>query len=202
MALAGYRDLATLKARLLPANMGEDSDYDADLTAIGLGVAAQFDRLTGRILRRTVGATLSLSADRDSVVLTAYPVESIDAVKVIDSTGETDVSSLVQSTIGPAGIVRFETEPGTERQTLYIEHTGGYWCQDGADDELPTDATAIPDDLVEAWILQCRAVCEAQDIFRQKGAGKDDKKTGAATVASLTLVPAVRQTLNLYLRQP
>ena len=51
MALVGYRDLSWLKSRVLPADMSEETTWDTELSAIGLGVAARFDTFTARKLQ-------------------------------------------------------------------------------------------------------------------------------------------------------
>lgn len=197
--LYGYRDLDFLKARLLPADMGEDSDYDADLMEIGKGVADAFDTYTGRKLRRQAGAVHECAADADSVVLTSYPIETITSVVISYFGIDTTLNDAITGRNNKAGIIHFSGAPGSHEETLKITSTGGFWCDDG--NAMPGGATAIPDDLVLAWIQQCRAVCEAEDTFRQKGAGKDAKK-GGLEIGSLELLPGVMKTLNRYMRFP
>lgn len=198
--LYGYRDLAFLKSRLLPADMGDDSDYDADLMEIGKGVADLFDQVTGRKLRREVGCVYECSADRDFVILTNYPVETITSVKLVYFGIETVLTNVVQGQVKKAGIVHFGGKLGNEEETLQITSTGGFWCDDG--EAMPMGATPMPDNLVLAWIQQCRAVCEAEDTFRQKGAGKADAKKSGLEIGTLALVPGVKETLNRYMRTP
>lgn len=199
MSLVGYRNLAWLKARLLPADMGEESDYDADIEAIGKGVAAHFDRFTGRILRRATGVIYECAADREAVVLSCYPVEALTAVQLVDGATVSDISSAVIGTLPKAGIVRFSGLAGANYQTLRLTVTGGYFCENGAA-ALPAGATPLPDDLLQAWVQQCRAVCQAENIFRTKGAEKPNK--GASAIETLTLLPGVRAVLQLHLRLP
>lgn len=198
--LTGYRNLAWLKARLLPADMGDEGQYDSDLTEIGKGVAARFDRMTGRILRRTVDAVYECAADRASIVLTCYPIETLTAVELVNGDDASDILGSVTGKQAGAGILYFGGEPGASYQTIRVTSTGGFWCEDGAE-EKPAGATALPDDLLQAWVEQCRAVCEAENTFRTKGAKAPDKKTaGAIDLAGLVLLPGVRQTLQLHTR--
>jgi hypothetical protein len=199
MPLVGYRNLEWLKARLLPAEMGDESSYDADLSDIGRGVAALFDRTTGRLLRRTVGAVYNCAADADSVVVPCYPIETITSVYLVDATGSTLITGQVESHNASAGIIHFAGAPGSDRQTLSITVTGGYWCDDAVA-AMPNGATPLPDDLVNAWVQQCRAVAEAENIFRAKGAEKPDKKSTAMTLETLALLPGVKAMLQLYRR--
>lgn len=199
MALAGYRNLEWLLARLLPADMGEVSDYDADVTAIGLGVAAAFDRFTGRVLRRTVGAIHETSADQDAIVANCYPIETLTSVQLVAAGVVSDISAQIAGTQLRAGIVRFHGAPGDERDLIRLTITGGYWCEDDA--AMPVGATALPDDLLSAWVQQCRAVCEAENVFRTKGAAGADKKTGSGvTLETLALMPGVKTALQTYVR--
>lgn len=203
MSLIGYRDLSTLKARLLPADLGDEFDWDEDISAIGLGVAAEFDRFTGRILRRTVGAKLVSTADVTSIVLTSYPVETVTSISLVSGGTSSDLTTSIQGLHKTAGIIHFVSEPGDQFSTLEITSTGGYWCDDG--EAMPVDATALPDDLLQAWFQQCRAVADAEGTFRQKGAGNHadkDKRDPSLRMDTLTLLPAVRRTLQLYLRIP
>ena len=64
---------------------------------------------------------------------------------------------------------------------------------------MPNGATPLPEDLLQAWYQQCRAVCEAENTFRQKGAAKPDPKNSGG-LDKLALLPGVKRTLQLYIR--
>ncbi len=199
MALVGYRNLAWLKSRLLPADMGDDSDYDTDLEEIGKAVAAQFDRITGRVLRRSTGVVFETPADQEAIVISCYPIEGAPTVELVDAGVASAISARQVS--ARTGIIRFDGMPGDEHQLIRVTSTGGFWCLDA--DTLPGGATALPDDLLKAWQLQCRAVCDAEGIFRQKGAGnfaEKEKREPSLRMETLDLIPAVKRTLQLYLR--
>lgn len=199
MALSGYRNLAWLKSRLLPADMGDDSDYDADLEEIGKAVAAQFDRITGRTLRRSTGVIFETPADSEAIVISCYPIEGTPVIELVDAGTASAIPARQVS--ARTGIIRFDGMPGDDDQLIRVTSTGGYWCLDA--DTLPGGATALPDDLLKAWQLQCRAVCDAEGIFRQKGAtnfADKDKKESSLRMETLDLIPAVKRTLQLYLR--
>jgi len=202
MALVGYRNLAWLKARLLPADMGEESDYDEDISSIGLAVAALFDRYTGRELRRNPAARFECPADVESVVIRSYPIEAITSVEISGPgyTGQS-ISTAVIGLQNASGIVDFGCQIGTHLEKLSILSAGGYWCDD--DDVMPEDAAILPDDLLGEWVKQCRAVCEAENTFRTKGAAAPDKKTaGAVSLETLTLMASVKAALQTYIRMP
>lgn len=199
MALVGYRNLAWLKSRLLPADMGDQSDYDADVENIGLAVAAHFDRFTGRALRRGIGHVFETTADQEAVTVSCYPIEEITAAELVVAGVASDISASIRSTHYSAGIVRFYGAPGSGEDILRLTITGGFWCDD--DDEMPVGATALPTEILNAWVQQCRAVCEAENTFRTKGAEKPDKKLpGAVSLESLTLLPGVKSILQLHVR--
>lgn len=199
MALVGYRNLSWLKARLLPADQGDDSDYDTDLEEIGLAVASQFDRITGRVLRRTPSVVFETGADHEAIVISCYPIEGTPTIQLVDAGTASAIPARQIS--AKTGIIRFDGMPGNEDQLIRVTSSGGFWCLD--DDGLPVGATALPDDLLKAWQLQCRAVCDAEGIFRQKGAGNftdKDKREASLRMETLDLIPAVKRTLQLYLR--
>ncbi len=200
MALVGYRNLEWLLSRLLPADMGDASDYDADVSNIGLGVAELFDRFTGRKLRRAEGHIFETPADLDAVVVDLYPIEEIEAAEIVVGGVASDIESSIAGTHPGAGIVRFHGAPGNEADLIRLTLTGGYWCEDDA--AMPAGAIPLPGDILNAWVIQCRAVCEAENTFRGKGAEKPDKKTGASiSLDTLTLLPGVQRTLQLHTRQ-
>jgi hypothetical protein len=206
MSLVGYRNLEALKARLLPADMAGDSAWDADITVIGLGVAAMFDRVTGRELRRNAAAKFECPADVSSVVLKSYPVESLYSVSLHSGNGSSSlITAAVLGLHKASGIVDFGEVIGLVHERLEIVSTGGYWCDAGAGSVMPTAATPLPDDLLQAWYAQCRATADAEGLFRQKGAGNfsdKDKREPSLRMDSLDLIPSVRRTLQLYLRMP
>ncbi|MBK1884103.1 hypothetical protein JIN85_16910 [Luteolibacter pohnpeiensis] len=199
--LAGYRDLPTLKARLLPGAMGDGWEYGEDLRTIGLGVAAMFDQFTGRTLRRTVDAEFECAADLASVVVSCYPIEGNPVVSIQDGLSESVISELIVGIQRRSGIIHFGGAPSDSTRTLRIVNTGGFWCQDDEGDDAtpPAGATPLPDDLLHAWYHQVRAICEAEQIFRSKAAGrnKDDK---ALDLTTIELMPGVLKTLQLYIR--
>lgn len=200
-----YRHLDVLKARLLPADMAESADYDLELEALGLGVAALFDRITGRELRRNTAASFECPADEPSVVLKSYPLESVTSVTVVYGSTSTDVTDSVLGIQKASGIVLFGGAIGSATERLEIVSSGGYWCDQGDGDDLPNGATALPDDLLNAWFLQCRAQADAEGFFRQRGAANNsdkDKRDPALRMETLDILPSVRRVLQLYVRMP
>lgn len=203
--LYGFANLATLRGRMLPEDLGDSSDYDTDLMAIGMGVAAAFDRATGRELVRNTAATFTCAADCESVVLRSYPIESVTSVTLVYGTSSSLMTDAVLGLHKTAGILDFGSALGTHIERLDIVSSGGYWCDAGDTIAMPSGATPMPADLLQAWFLQCRATCDAEAIFRQKGAGNftdKDKREPSLRLQTLDLLPAVKRTLQLYTRMP
>src|SRR5580698_2641411 len=81
----GLSNLTSLKAQLLAASLRGDTDYDATITAIGLGVAAQFDAFCNRGFARAVGQKDIFRADRRHWWLNRFFVETTAATEKKDS---------------------------------------------------------------------------------------------------------------------
>lgn len=179
--------------------MGDESDYDADISNIGLAVAAHFDRYTGRELVRAVDESFVCSAGVPSLVVSRYPIEEVTRADLLSGGTTTDITGSILNTLEKAGVIDFGGTIGSVHDKLVIGITGGFWCDD--DDEKPTGATALPAEILNAWVQQCRAVCEAENIFRAKGAERPDKKTaGPVSLENLTLLPGVKSILQLHMR--
>lgn len=202
----GLGNLAELKAQLLPTPMRADTDYDALITAIGQGVAGQFDKFCNRRFARTVGAVDIFSADRDHWYLNNTPVEAITSIAQQDDAteGYVTLTDAVQNQDLPIGYLFFGGQMGAYHSRVKVTYNGGYWFDTTEDesDELPAGATALPADLKLAWFLQCRHVWDSIDVLN---AGIADKpKTYSAlslnSAAGLELVPDVRQRLLGHIR--
>src|SRR6185503_741 len=77
----GLGNLDELKRHLLSESMRAQTDYDAKITAIGRGVAGQFDKYCNRSFERAVDAKAEFNSDRDHYYLPRYPIESITSVE-------------------------------------------------------------------------------------------------------------------------
>lgn len=202
MALTGYRNLSWLKSRLLPAEMADETDYDMEIGQIGLSVAAAFDRFTGRVLRRTVDAVFETAANMECIVVSCYPMEGAPVVSLLTDGMTQDISQSVLGIQWRAGILWFYGSAGSPWDVLRVTATGGYWCVDEdltPADTLPAGATALPDDILQAWVQQCRAICEAENLFRSRGAEKKKVEAGV-TLSNLTLLQGVKNALQPHIR--
>jgi hypothetical protein len=203
---AGLSSLTFLKSQLLAERLRDDESYDAALTAIGQGVAAAFDRHCNRHLARAVDDEVIFPADRLSLCLPRYPVAAVTSIEVaVDyATGFADSDlSFIASLDKASGLLNFTAALGGRLEQGRITYTGGYWfdTSEDASGTLPTDATALPADILLAWIEQCKKVWE---VYDPQGTGIAKGGSNVALVglslAGLELLPTVKQTLAGHVR--
>jgi len=202
---AGFSSLTFLKAQLLAEALRASTRYDAVILAIGQGVAAQFEKFCNRKFQRVASATFTCSADRDHVFLDRYPLESIAQVELRTDTtaGWVVQSGFVLNFDERTGKAYWGYEPAPHYAQLRFTFTGGFWWDitEEGNDELPSGATALDEDLRLAWILQCRIAWQAIDKI-----GQDITKTGSSsnlvtgTLGGLELLPAVKEILVRFRR--
>ena len=198
---AGFSTLKVLKAHLLAEVLREDTSYDAAITAIGQGVALQFESFCNRKFERMEDAAV-FTADREGYVLPRYPVEAISAVAMqftLAGGYEDQSLSLVQQLNYQSGLMHFGGTLGGSADLVRITYTGGYWWNqnEGAVDALPEDATALPADIQTAWLLQCEAVWDMRDKLGTGIAGAPKAKQA---LGELELLPLVKQMLQGRIR--
>lgn len=199
MLPAGFTTLAYLKSQLLPAAMQEDTTYDAKIEAIGKGVAVRMNRHTARSLERAEDVEEEFDALAFAWVLTRYPVEEISGI-VVKSTDGT-VSALTAGDwrlSKKSGLIELPSSAGTRMESVIVTYTGGYWLDDG--DDMPAGATPLPDDLLQAFVMQVQATCEHRELFRTVALRKEDRTETEAKLPELALIPEVVETLLPYRR--
>jgi hypothetical protein len=199
---AGFATLKYLKSQLLAEVLREDTSYDAMITAIGQGVAAQFESFCNRKFYRTEDDTAQFSADREVFVLPRFPVEEVSFIEFQSTYAagwEAQSISLVQQVNVASGLVRFGGTLGGDMDLVRLTYTGGYWwnTNEDATDAMPATATALPGDLLAAWTLQCQAVWDRADKLGNSIGSNPDTKT---KLGELELVPLVKQMLNGRIR--
>src|ERR1700689_2722959 len=129
---AGLSNLTTLKAQLLAASLRADTDYDAPITAIGLGVAAQFDTFCNRGLARVVAQQDIFRADRRHWWLNRFPVEAVTYTEKKDSEADGYVSfplppdgnALIQSMDLGSGYIMFIALQGYYFSMIRVTYNG------------------------------------------------------------------------------
>jgi hypothetical protein len=198
MANAGLHTLAYLKSRLLPASAVTQTEWDTDLTAVGKAVAGAFDRHCGRRFARGAGITFTAGAEARSFVLPAYPVESVSAAALLTGESSLDILANITGVFKPSGIVDFGDIVGAYNDQVTITYTGGYWTQaDGG--TQPSGSTALPDDILEAWVAQCMQIVRELFTFEEKAVRRFSEKS-PPSAPNIKLEDGVREILKPYLR--
>lgn len=201
----GLGNLTELKAQLLAKGLRASADFDAPITAIGVGVAGRFEKYCNRKFPRAVNAQFVCSADRDHVYLDRAPIEELVSVelKTDQAVGWELQSNLVANLNELDGFAFFGFQPGPHYGLLRFTFTGGFWFDESEDASgvMPVGAAALPADLKLAWFLQCRAVWNALDKLGTKitevGEGTG---TISTIIGELKLVAEAEATLLNYRR--
>lgn len=196
MLSAGFQTLDDLKARLMPAAGADETEWDAKLAAVGLAVAQAFGRYCDRAFDRAVDAVDEFAARATAWTLRRYPVESISAMALVDRDGGTAAYDVADARLMKrSGLLEIPYFIGSEDQHLRITYTGGYWLDDGG--AQPAGSTALPADVIEAYVAQAQHWAELRGIFSDAAMREGDDRGALATLA---LLPAVRTLLNPYRR--
>ena len=203
---AGFSNLATLKAWLLPPALAAATDYDAQILAIGRGAAAQLEGHCNRKFPRVVGDLYETTADRLVVILPRYPVEVISKVEIRNTIAEGWIDQgnpdqILFNRRDQAGILDIGGWLGGRYQRLRFTFTGGYFFEqlEPADTGYPTaqpsGSAALPDDLALAWRLQCEHIRTQRDKLGLSIA--EQPKTLHGVVPNLASIQILPQAVNL-----
>lgn len=205
---SGFSPLSTLKAHLLAEAQRQFTDYDAALTAIGTGVAAAFEKFCNRKFQRTEDDTVTFTAAREVFILPRYPVEEVSAIALQVQYSDGFVAQSISQILNvhlASGVVRFGGTLGSDLDLVQLTYTGGYWWStteeaDGTE-ALPDGATALPADLFEAWLLQCKKVWQVNDPLQTGIAtGGANVQLVGLSLAGLELLPLVKQMITPHIR--
>jgi len=157
----GLGNLTELKAYLLAEDLRAETAWDPQIMAIGLGVAAAFERTCNRRFVRVVADQVEFAADRLHFVLPRFPIEDLTAIDFRETMGSswTSILSALESWSSDSGLVIFGYEPGSHANRVRVTYTGGYWIDitEDASGAMPGTATLLPADLKLAWLQHCRA---------------------------------------------
>ncbi len=190
-----YLHLDQLKARILvPENTGL-TRYDTRLTAIGQSVAATFDQFTGRQLVRGEGIVETFPGGSGVLFLSASPVETVTTVEHRESTADS-YESIEWDRINTRSGILHLYYTADQDDDIRVTYTGGYWT-DTSDDlsgTLPSGATTMPADLLDAWALQVDHEARVRKVY---GGGGEEDITGAYA-AEVDLAPKVERILKSY----
>jgi len=208
---AGLSNLATLKAWLLPASMQASTDYDTQILAIGAGVRGRLEQHCNRKFLRAENAIEYFQADRTKHVVERYPVESIAKIEVqqtlADGWAELSNSGLLVNQLDDAGLLYFYGQQGWQRGMMRVTYTGGYFVEqleptdEGFPTAIPAGATALPDELLLAWSLQCEHVWTQRDKLGLAIAEHPKALRGVQpALGALGLLPDVKGLLGSFIR--
>jgi len=200
---AGFASLSVLKSHLLAVSMRANLDYDAVITAMGLGMAAAIETFCNRKLARVENDVALFPADRVSFVLPRFPVEAVSAaeLKQTDAAGFEPLSLANLSTSLESGVLYTNNgaDVGPYSAQVRITYTGGFWWDDTEDSigEMPDGATALLEDIRQAWLLQCQAVWGQRDKIGQNIA---DKPGAESPLQKIELLAGVKEMLRPHIR--
>lgn len=200
MASVTFTEIDVLKTNVLPGELSARDDWDTQITAIALGVAAAFDKHCNRTLVRDTAKIDYFTADRDHANLTCYPIESITEIaeKTSYDGSYTAVSNSILFLDEAAGLVHFSGNFGTKSTRLRVTYSGGFWvdtsvAQDGS---LPSGAAQLPSDLMGAFYQQVAHELTIRDILGVASATQQAN----SQLQTLELLPRVKETLAKYIR--
>lgn len=190
MLSAGYAPTSWLKQRLMPEASQEETEWDDKIVSIGLAVAARFEGWCNRSFDREVGAVDTFNACARTWTLRRYPVESISTIELVDPDGDSSELDLGDFRLmEKAGVVNLSHDAGHTMQRVRITYTGGFWLDPGDGTAQPAGTTAMPAELLDAWVAQVQHACAARGIF-------SDVAMGPPAVGSgLGLLDEVKETL-------
>jgi len=181
---AGFSSLDYLKSRLLPAGGQEITDWDGPLCSLGLAVARKFCGHCSRVFDRTEDQVDEFSAGNTVLVLRAIPVESITSVQIRGFTGALTTFTGGYQLDKSAGLMIFQNIVGVATERIVVTYDGGFWLDDY--NPMPTGATPLPDDLLEAWVMQCQAWADARNLFGTVSLSGGEKSKPSISSAALT----------------
>jgi hypothetical protein len=203
---AGLTNLDTIRKHLLASSLGAETKFDTVLTAIGLGVAAAFDKFCNRKLVYTEDAEVIFTGDRDHFVLPHYPVVAISSIQTRYNSADAweDATSALVNSNSASGLIQFYGQLGDRFLQVRVVYTGGYWFNQYEPDdpefpgELPAGASELPADVTAAFLLQLEHVWQNKDRLGVSIVEKE--RTEQPKLAALKLVPLVQDMLKGHQR--
>lgn len=205
----GFSNLDTLKKHLLAGTMKADVRFNDVISALGLGTVGLFEQTTNRKYQRTVGDQAIYPADRAEFILPRYPIESIATVelKLSETDGWVLQPTAIRTIDSQSGIVNCgDRDLGPYYGQVRFTYTGGFWWETLEPDDaaypsaLPIGANPVPNELYQAWLLQCRYMWKRLDKM-----GVDllkDAETVAMRAGGFVedFAPTVEKTLGNFTR--
>ena len=213
---AGFSNLLTLKQQLLSPSLVGSTDYDSRVQLIGLGVAKFFERYCNRKFQYFAGTMDVCSGDRPVWFVNRYPVTVFTKVELryFRTDPWTDISGQPLATDEGKGMIDFGYTLGRDPIQVRITYNGGYYWPTldtgdaGYPSTVPADITNnaaglnpydfnLPEDLLLAWVTQCRQVWSTAD----KIGDKISEVGSGNTITDLDINPMVKEILGRYIRR-
>jgi len=201
--------LTYLKAQLLAEALREGTEYDAQIRALGAGVAGALDNFCNRKFAYAANDTVIFSGDRAHYYLPRYPLNDAADLTVETRVARTDAWAELDATLTTnpqTGLLDFGFELGSPLVQVRVTYTGGYWfdTSEAGSGTLPAGATALADsapDVLAAWLLQCKKVWEVADPLGGRIVpSKDVPQLVGLSLAGLELIPIVKEMLRPHMR--
>lgn len=204
----GLGNLQTLKAFILAPALRDGTDYDDKIAALGKGVTGLLEKYCDRKFQRLESAVYETTADRLIIIVDRYPIETLTKIEIRDdlSLGWIDqgaINDVLFNLRNEAGLLQFAGQLGASFSRIRITYTGGYFFETleptdtGYPSAQPDGATALPDDLRFAWLLQCQHLWLQSDALNTAIV---DKRPATPPLMDAKLVPSVEDILRDYRR--
>ena len=201
MLSAGLATTLYLRTRLMPDEAAAETEWDAAVAALGNGVLGKFDRHANRLFSRAVGTVDQFSARASAWVLRRLPVESVASVALRDPSGALSPIAAGDYWLDrSAGLIESDVTTSDRRQQIEITYTGGYWLDPRNGSAMPAGATPLPDDLLEAYVLQAQHEAEARGLFHAVSFRSQKDAASPKTADAGALLPSVIDVLRPYRR--
>lgn len=202
----GFSNLITLKTQLLASGLVPSTDFDAPITALGLGVAAAFEAYCNRKFAYTVNDQFICTADRDHAYVARYPIETFTSIELkADITAGWEMQTgLVLNTNSESGLIYWGAGISFQWAQMRITYTGGYWWDTTEDNtgQMPNGATPLPANLKLAWLLQCELTWRVRDKLGLSIVGEEKSQRGShpQELLDLDISPSVKSMLESFRR--
>lgn len=197
---AGLGSMTVLKRALLPQAQWLPTTFDANILVIGLGVARSFDRYCDRKFSRGTHVD-TFTGERGVWFLSSTPVESVTSVeeKTDETAGWATITNAYNNLETVSGRLCFGDDVSDYETLVRVTYVGGYWWDttDELTDTLPAGATALPDEVKMAWLLQCQHQWSVRDKL---GSAVAMPAGESAKLGDYDLLPDVKRILDSYIR--
>jgi hypothetical protein len=223
----GLGNLDTVKRFVLPPLTLEtgDTQYDAVLATLALGIAKRFETYCDRKFGRMANAVATFNANRSMYILPRYPLETVTSLTLRATAQDdwTDVTNLIVQQNEETGMLYFGTFIAESIVLMQCTFTGGYWYETkeptdvgyptaqpgGQFDPIanPTGSFGLLDPnygavaLQQAWLSQLLHEFELKDRLLPTGlVGEGQKSRLNWRLDQSVLLPEVENAITQYRR--